>query len=423
MISRKIHNIKNGKINFCQITGKKDLKKVIDLGYQPLCDTLLSKKDILKNVKEKKYPLVIYRSKSLGHSQLNYCVNPKEVFHKNYPYKCGMTREVVHHHKKIADKNIKEFKIKKNQLVLDIGSNDGTLLSAYKKEGMNVVGVEPTNIYKLSKKKNITTYNNFFDEKVAKTILKNHGYPKLITCTNVFAHVAELGTFLKSLKILMNNETIFMFENHYMPNILKNVQFDTFYHEHLKNYSLMSLIMLFSYYDMKLFDARVVERYSGTLQGFVSIKNNIKIKNNVSILIKNEKKIGLLKNSIWKKFTNQTDKIKNKTRKLLLEINENNKTIVGWGCPGRCSTLLNFYKINRNLLPMIVEQPGSFKIGKFLPGVRIPIVNNNILNKKKVDFILILAWHYSKEIISELKKRKISTKVIIPLPKLKVIKI
>tara|TARA_Y100000996_G_C22538115_1_gene649002 strand:- start:1570 stop:2094 length:525 start_codon:yes stop_codon:yes gene_type:complete len=174
---------------------------------------------------------------------------------------------------------------------------------------------------------------------------------------------------------------------------------------------------------MKLFDARVVERYSGTLQGFVSIKNNIKIKNNVSILIKNEKKIGLLKNSIWKKFTNQTDKIKNKTRKLLLEINENNKTIVGWGCPGRCSTLLNFYKINRNLLPMIVEQPGSFKIGKFLPGVRIPIVNNNILNKKKVDFILILAWHYSKEIISELKKRKISTKVIIPLPKLKVIKI
>ena len=104
-----------------------------------------------------------------------------------------------------------------------------------------------------------------------------------------------------------------------MPNILKNVQFDTFYHEHLKNYSLISLIMLFKYYDMKLFDARVVERYSGTLQGFVSIKNNIKIKNNVSKLIKNEKKIGLLKNSIWKKFTKQTEQIKNETKELLLK--------------------------------------------------------------------------------------------------------
>lgn len=419
----KIHNVKNGKINYCQITGKKDLKKVIDLGHQPLCDTLLSKKDIIENVKEKKYPLVIYRSKSLGHSQLNYCVNPKEVFHKNYPYKCGMTKEVIHHHEKVALKNIKKFKIKKKQLVLDIGSNDGTLLAAYKKKGMNVIGVEPTDIFKLSKKKNITTFNKFFDESVAKSILKKYGYPKLITCTNVFAHVAELGTFLKSLKILMNDETIFMFENHYMPNILKNIQFDTFYHEHLKNYSLMSLIMLFKFYNMKLFDARVVQRYSGTLQGFVSIKKNIKIKSTVYKLVNNEKKIGLLKSNIWKKFTKQTEQIRNQTKKLLIEINKNNKTIVGWGCPGRCSTLLNFYKINRSLLPMIVEQPGSFKIGKFLPGMRIPIVNNNILNKKKIDFILILAWHYSKEIISELKKRKISTKVIIPLPKLKVIKI
>ena len=423
MFNKKNHNIKNGKINFCQITGKKDLKKVIDLGKQPLCDTLLTKKDISKNTREKKYPLIIYRSESLGHSQLNYCVDPKEVFHNNYPYKCGMTKEVVFHHEKTAKENIKKLKLKKKQLILDIGSNDGTLLMAYKKLGMTVVGIEPTNTSKISKKNNIKTYKSFFDERVAKTILKKHGYPKLITCTNVFAHVAQLGTFLKSLKMLMNEETTFMFENHYMPNILKDIQFDTFYHEHLKNYSLMSLVKLFSYYDMQLFDAKVIKRYNGTLQGFVSTNNNIKIMQNIDRLIDNEKKIGLLTNKIWKKFKNQTHQIKKDTKKLLLNIYHNNSSIVGWGCPGRCSTLLNFYDINKKELPMIVEQPGSFKIGKFLPGVRIPIVNNKILNKKKVDYILILAWHYSKEIISELKKRKISTKVIIPLPKLKIIKI
>ena len=160
---------------------------------------------------------------------------------------------------------------------------------------MKVVGIEPTNTSKISKKRNIITYNNFFDEKVARTILKNHGYPRLITCTNVFAHVADLGTFLQSLKILMNSQTIFMFENHYMPNILKNIQFDTFYHEHLKNYSLKSLIVLFQYYGMRLFDAKVVERYSGTLQGFVSINNKVKVKYNVRKLINYEKKLVCLK--------------------------------------------------------------------------------------------------------------------------------
>ena len=334
-----------------------------------------------------------------------------------------MTKEVVFHHENIAKENIKKFKLRRKELVLDIGSNDGTLLSAYKKKGMKVVGIEPTNTSKISKKRNIITYNNFFDEKVARTILKNHGYPRLITCTNVFAHVADLGTFLQSLKILMNSQTIFMFENHYMPNILKNIQFDTFYHEHLKNYSLKSLIVLFQYYGMRLFDAKVVERYSGTLQGFVSINNKVKVKYNVRKLINYEKKIGLLENRIWNNFVNQTNEIKKKTKKLLIKINNNNKSVVGWGCPGRCSTLLNFYKISNKILPIIVEQPGSFKIGKFLPGVRIPIVNNKILDRKKVDYILILAWHYSKEIIKEIKKRKISAKIIIPLPKLKVIKI
>ena len=154
---------------------------------------------------------------------------------------------------------------------------------------MKVVGIEPTDTSKIVKRE-ISLLIKFFDEKVARTILKNHGHPKLITCTNVFAHVADLGSFLQSLKILMNSQSIFMFENHYMPNILKNIQFDTFYHEHLKNYSLKSLIVLFQYYGMKLFDAKVVERYSGTLQGFVSINNKVKVKYNVINLLLMKKK-------------------------------------------------------------------------------------------------------------------------------------
>ena len=240
----KFHDAKDGYLNKCQLSNKDDLIEALDLGFQPLGDSLLTREEL--NKPETYYPLKLMRSKSLGHSQLNYIVPGEIVYHMNYPYKCGITAEVVKHHEEQAKINIEKLKIKKNSLVVDVGSNDGTLLNEYKKLGMSVLGVEPTNIAKIAKKKGIDTIQSVLNESVAKKIIKYKGKAKLVTATNVFAHMSSLGTVMRAIQNLLENNGYFIFENH-MVDILKHNQYDTIYHEHIRNYSLKSLIYLFSH--------------------------------------------------------------------------------------------------------------------------------------------------------------------------------
>jgi len=415
----KIHNIKAGYNDFCQITGDKNLAEVIDFGQQPLCDTLLSKEDL--NKPERYYPLKVLRNKKLGHAQLNYTVDPNTVFYKKYPYLGGITKEVVLHHEVASKENIKMFSIKPKSLVVDVGSNDGTLLEQYLKQNMKVVGVEPTDIANIANSRGIETIKKPFDLQVAKKIKKKYGFSKLITSTNVFAHIARMGDCILGMKHLMNNGSVLMIENHYMPFVIKYNQFDTFYHEHLRTYSFKSLIYLLKMYGIKIFDARVTDRYGGTIRIFASLDHKRKTTVNYHKILQDEKLSGLYKDDIWMDFSNNIKKMKIKTLNLLTNLKKNNKTIAANSCPGRCSTLLNYYGVGTEIIPYIGEQKGSLKIGKFLPGMHIPIVRNTKLYKDQPDFVILLAWHYSKQIIKELRERGLKSKLIIPLPDLKII--
>ena len=263
----KFHDAKDGYLNKCQLSNKDDLIEALDLGFQPLGDSLLTREEL--NKPETYYPLKLMRSKSLGHSQLNYIVPGEIVYHMNYPYKCGITAEVVKHHEEQAKINIEKLNIKKNSLVVDVGSNDGTLLNEYKKLGMSVLGVEPTNIAKIAKK-GIDTIQSVLNESVAKKIIKYKGKAKLVTATNVFAHMSSLGTVMRAIQNLLENNGYFIFENHYMVDILKHNQYDTIYHEHIRNYSLKSLIYLFNLYNLKVIYCKVLDRYNGSIKVIVS---------------------------------------------------------------------------------------------------------------------------------------------------------
>ncbi len=417
---KNIHNVEYGILDRCQITNEKNLELVADFGNQPLCDTLLEEKQL--NKQEKFYPLRLYRSPTLGHGQLDFIVPANEVYHPDYPYRPGITQEVHTHHKKRCNETIEKFNLNQKDLVLDIGSNDGTLLSYYKKKNIRVLGVEPTNTYKFALKERVETLNEFFDEKIAKDIIANYQIPKIITATNVFAHMAALGSFMAGIRLLLDKQNFFIFENHYIVNILNENQYDSIYHEHIRSYSLKSLEVLFEMYDMKILDCEVVDRYGGSIRVIVSDKsNNFKVSNNVSNLLKFEKNFGLFDQKVWENFSLNVKKTKEDLMNLALDAKENGKRLVGKSCPGRCSTLINYVGLDKTLMPYISEQNTSLKLGKYLPGKHIPIVSDDILLKDNPDYIIIFAWHYGTEIIQYLKKMGLKSKFILPLPNVKII--
>ena len=419
MNNLNFHDAHDGPLLKCQITNNDDLIEVLDLGFQPLGDSLLTQEQL--NMPETYYPLRLMRSKSLGHSQLDYIVPSSLVYHPEYPYKCGITKEVVDHHRYQASRTTNDLSIAKGSLVIDIGSNDGTLLNEFKKLGMRVMGVEPTNIAQIAISNGIDTTQSLFNQDTCKEIIKSHGKASLVTATNVFAHMSTMGEVIRGIKEVLSDDGYFVFENHYMIDILKYNQYDTIYHEHIRNYSLTSIISLFDLYNMKVIDAEIVERYNGSIRVVVSKNNSSNQSDNVKELLEYETKFGLFEEKVWKNFNENVHKSKSDLLNLLINLKKSGKKVVGNSCPCRASVLMNFCGIGKDLIPYIAEQPTSAKLGLFLPGKHIPIVNNQILFEEQPDYILLLAWHLATPIIKDLKSRGIKSKFIIPLPSVKVI--
>ena len=413
------HNAKDGYLNTCQISGEDNLKELIDLGNQPLSDTLIEKENLSKE--EKNFPLKILRSPTLGHSQLNYIVPHNELYHADYPYRPGITKEIIEHHTEQAKKNKQKYKLNENELVVDIGSNDGTLLKCYKKLNLNVLGVEPTNMADVASKDGVETIKAPFDLKIAKEVSKKYGKAKLMTATNVFAHMSTLGSVMEGVMELLSDDGFFIIENHNMRDIIKHNQYDTFYHEHIRNYSFISLKYLFEMYNLKVVDADVVERYNGSIRVVVTKNKDVEEFCNIQRIVQDELDFGILEKSVWDKFSNNIVKSKIGLVNLLNDLKKQGKSIVGNSCPARCSTLINYCDIGTDLIPYIAEQPTSFKLNKFLPGKKIPIIENSILFDEQPDYVLILAWHLSKPITEQLRQRGLKSKFIIPLPEVEII--
>ena len=413
------HMIKNGHIENCQICNSKKLHLILDLGHQPLCDSLLTKEMLHES--EKTYPLRMIWCEECSLVQLDYCVDGNEVYHPDYPYRTGITKELVEYQKTMSDSLIKKYDIKENDLVIDIGSNDGTLLSGFQKHGIKTLGIEPTNISQIANKNNIETIQEFFTTDVAKKIKNTKSEASLILATNMFAHMATIGEVISGIELLLKPDGVFVFENHYLLDVIQGGQFDTIYHEHLRTYSLKSLITLFSYYNLTITDVERGTRYGGNIRVHVTKGKDRSTSKNVESLLKLEEESGLYKLETYTKFADRVKQAKNDFMNFIFKIKSEDKTIVGNSCPGRSVTLLNYYGVDSELLPYIAEQPTSLKLNMFLPGKHIPIVNNEILIKEQPDYVVLLAWHYAQPIMEQLRERGLKSNFIIPLPDMKIV--
>ena len=242
-----LHDLEIGRINCCQICGSKSLTKIVEFGHQAPCDSLIWPEQLYQP--ETRYPLNLIRCHECGLVQLDHVVDPEELFFKEYPYRSGITSTLANNLRNTASTIVKKYGLPKGGLAIDLGSNDGTLLEGFQKANMQVLGIEPTNIADLANEKGIKTIQKFFDNSLVPEIIKKHGKAEVITACNMFAHVSKLGSLILGAENLLVENGLFVTESHYLLDLLDTVQYDSIYHEHLKYYSVRSIIKLFKYYN------------------------------------------------------------------------------------------------------------------------------------------------------------------------------
>ena len=413
------HNLSNGKINCCQICGNKELIKIINFGHQAPCDSLIWPEQLSKP--EKRYPLNLLRCAKCGLVQIDHVVEPEELFFAEYPYRSGITSTLANNLRNTASTIVKRYKLPKGGLAVDLGSNDGTLLEGFQRENLRVLGIEPTNIANLANEKGIKTIQKFFNHSLVSEITKDHGKAEVITACNMFAHVSKLGSLIMGAENLLVDNGLFVTESHYLLDLIDTVQYDSIYHEHLKYYSVKSIIKLFEYYNFTVIDIDRIPNYGGSIRVYARKGKSHKVSNKVTNLLEEEVDRGLYKNKIYHEFTNKIKNSKLQLQNLILEGKNNNQKIVGIGCPGRATTLLSYCNLDSDALSYIAEQSTSLKLGLFTPGTYIPIVDEEIMFEEQPDIAIILSWHYWEPIVSKLRAKGLKSKIIIPLPEVRII--
>jgi hypothetical protein len=204
-------------------------------------------------------------------------------------------------------------------------------------------------------------------------------------------------------------------------DVLESNQFEGIYHEHIRTYSLKSLVKLFPYYGMEVFDVQRASRYGGNIRVYVARKGVQKIHKNVKDLLDLEEKKGLFKAETWAKWRERVIDNRNKFMALALEAKRKGLKFVADSCPGRGAVLVNYYGLDKNLLPYVAQLPNSEKVGKFMPGTHIPIVDNEIILREQPDYVVILAWHYGDYIMEQWRKKGLKSKFVLPLPEFRIV--
>src|SRR3989344_1218163 len=373
------HDVKVGKLDYCQITGSRDLFEAIDLGFQPPCGTLLTNATL--NNPETYYPLRLMICPESGLGQLDYVLGSKVCFPVDYLYRPGISIPLREHLKRLADDVISKNKLTDGSLVVDVGSNDGTLLSFFKKRGMKTLGVEPTNMAKVANIDKIKTIQKFFTKAVARDIVKKYGRAKIISMTNVFAHMATLGEVMEGISVLLAEDGAVVSESQYLLDVFERNQFDEIYHDHIRIYSLKSLVKLFPYYGMEVFDTKRVPTREGSIEVSAGWKGKHHISLEVKKLLKVEEDAGLFDPKAWATFRERVAVQKEQFLNLLQKIKRKGLKIVADSCPTRGVVLLNYYGLDKMDLPYVAQLQGTEKVGRYIPGTHTPIVSNEIILK------------------------------------------
>ncbi|MGB0523171.1 MAG: methyltransferase domain-containing protein [Flammeovirgaceae bacterium] len=366
------------------------LEKFIDLGNQPNGNVFPTLNQLTH---EQNYPFSMLVCTTCWQVQLEAFPPVTEMF-TNHPYLTGLNKPVVAHYDQLAHNMITKFNLAPNSLVLDIGANDGTLLSKFRARHMRVLGIDPCErSYEVATAQGITILKAFWNKESARAMKELGITPDIITATAVFYHVDNLHSFVQGLDLLMEPHTIFCTQCVYLKEVIEKLQFDHFYHEHTMIHAIAPLKRLFSHYDLRIIDVEMYPIHGGSFVLYVGRENApFPTTPNVTKAIEEEERIGLNKLQTYHNFTHQVNQNRLKLQTLLHEIAASGKRIFGLGAPLKSSTLLNYVGIDPNLVECVVEI-NEHKVGKFTPGTHIPIIHENEVAQHP-DYYLILSWNF-----------------------------
>jgi len=392
-------------------------KFFLNLGKQPLANNFLTK----FSPKQPTYNLKLYFNTKTKMVSISKRIPSSIMFNSKYPYRSSMSITMRNSFKKLSDEIKKRFN---PNLLLEIGSNDGALIKNFDKN--KVIGVEPCkNLAKITKKIDYKTFDKYWDFELAKKIKREFKSVDVIYSANTITHISNLDNVFKSICHILAENGVVIIEDPSLLQCLKKNSYDQFYNEHIYLFSTLSVRNLLSKFSLEIFDIKNLKTHGGSLRYYIKRKKNKKIKISINLKkqINRELKAGLDNFSTYKNFTNRVTKSKQRILKILNNIKERNKKVLGYGATAKAVTVLNYCNINSDLIQNFTDTTPE-KINRYMPGKNIKILQYKKNLLKNFDYVFLGAWNFKKEIVNkESKFIKKGLKFITHIPTPKILKL
>ncbi|MDF1644109.1 MAG: class I SAM-dependent methyltransferase [Pseudomonadales bacterium] len=374
----------------------------IDLGSSPPSNSYLTEQTIREP--EKWYPLKVLVCENCWLVQTEDFVGVDDMFSEDYAYFSSFSTSWLEHAENYVDQMVFRFNLGSKSTIVEIAANDGYLLQYVKNNGIPCYGIEPTHsTAQAAKKKGIKIIEDFFSVKKAEELAKQGQKADLIVANNVLAHVPDINDFVKGFSILLKSNGVATFEFPHLLNLVNKNQFDTIYHEHYSYLSLIAVHRIFEDNGLTIFDAEELPTHGGSLRIYAqhSLTGQHRISKNISTLQKCEKVAGIDTLYFYQGFQKKAEQIKIEFLSFLLDAKRKGKKIAAYGAAAKGNTMLNFCGVRPDLISFVVDK-NPVKQGKYMPGSRIPIVNEDYLRADKPDYVVILPWNLKSEVMKQL---------------------
>jgi hypothetical protein len=395
------------------------VEEFLDLGSTALANKFLRPEEL--GGPEPRYPLRVGFCHGCGHVQLTDPVPPSAMF-EDYLYVSSASDTLKAHFEDLSRLLVERHDLDANDLVIDIGANDATLLSAFRRHGVRTVGVDPAlNLASLSADRGIERFTGFFGAATAPEIVARWGGAAVITATNTFPHIPNLRDFVTGIDTALARGGAFVIEAHYLVDLLDQTAFDTIYHEHVSYWALTPMHRLFDRMGMEIVRAERLPIHHGQLRVWVQRKGEGDVDETVAAILEMERALGIGRLETYQAFGRRVQQIKRDLHATLTGLKREGKRVVAYGAPAKGSTLLEFLQIGPELVEFIADR-SPLKQGRYTPGSHIPIVSPARLLSDRPDYALLLAWNFVDEVLGQQAPyREKGGKFIVPVPEVKIL--
>jgi hypothetical protein len=400
-------------IECCQVCAHAPLSNVLSLGYMPPVNQMVPVGELPRQ--QPWFPTDLLHCAKCDLVQLGLAVDPVIIFPPEYPYTSGTTKLLRDNFADLYAEASAMLKLSPRDLIVDIGSNDGTLISSFKNGGHRILGIEPTDVAKIAAQRGIATLQAYFTPAVAGEVRREHGPARVVTAANCFAHIEDVHSIVEGILALLGPQGVFISESHYLIGLMDRLQYDTVYHEHLRYYSLSSLANLLQMHGLEVFHARAIPTHGGSIRVYAARRGEQPVNASVAAMLAAEPRGEALRARL-DVFRREVMLSKLRLLAMIRDLKEGGARICGISAPSRASTLVNYVGLDETIVGYVCEIAGSLKIGKSMPGTSIPVVEESRLFTDQPDCAIIFSWHIADELAPKLRAKGYRGKLLSPLP-------